>query len=370
MLNGILVAALAATFPGDVDVPTPTPIERVTAFKAKIVYQGDGTSIENGVIFVKDGVITQVGADLKVPEGAAVVTHDGAISAGLIAMHSEDGTGGELNDSTRVVMPEAEARFAFNPEHGDFRRALEAGITSLVLAPSSSNLIGGYTAVVKTSGGRTVKPAAQLMLGLSADALNFNKFPTSYAGAMEELGKQFSNPEGAVGRAAGGSLPVLMDVNDRAETLRAIDFAAKFKLKGALYGSTWAEDVAPAIKSSGLDVVCSPFDIGENSRAIRSVVALAKNGVRFGFGLDAPDRHPESLRFGAALCVRGGLSPAIARKAMTSDAATIAGVAGRIGRIARGLDADLVLWSGDPVSLASSVEAVYIDGELAYGGTR
>jgi imidazolonepropionase-like amidohydrolase len=383
MLNALLAAALVA-LPLDPDLLQPALAldsneaaeagaqagGGTTAFVAKRVEIGDGTVLENGVVLVKDGVITAVGAQLDIPAGAAVVNHDGVLSPGMIALHSNDGAGNDLDESTRVVMPEAEARHAFHPEHGDFRRALEAGITALVLAPSSSNLIGGHTAIVKTQGGVTVKPSAQLMIGLSRDALNFNKFPTSYAGALEELERQFSDPSGAVARAVGGSLPVLMDVNDRAETLRALAFAKKFGLKGGLYGSQWAEDLVKAIKESGFDVVCSPFDVGENGRAIRAVVALSQAGVRVGFGLDAPVRHPESLRFGSAMCIRGGMSADAARRALTGDAALIAGVSGRIGRIARGLDADVVLWSGDPVSLTSSVEAVYINGELAFGGAK
>ena len=376
MLNAAILAVLAATLPGvpvDVDASenliTPRA-QSTTAFKAKRVYLGDGTSLEDGVVLVTGGVITKVGAKLEIPAGASVVDHDGALSPGLIALHSNDGAGGELNDSTRTVMPEAEARYAFQPEHADFERALKAGVTSLVLAPSSSNLIGGHTAVVKTSSGTTVKASAQLMLGLSRDALSPNRFPTSYVGAMDELERQFADPEGSVSRAIGGTLPVLMDVNDRAETLRALAFAKKYGLKGGLFGSAWAEDVVAAIKASGFDVVCTPFDVGENARAIRSVVALSKAGVRLGFGLDAPSRHPGALRFGAALCVRAGMQADAARRALTGDAAAIAGADGRIGRVARGLDADLVLWSGDPVSLTSSVQAVYVNGELAFGGAK
>ncbi|MFT7668060.1 MAG: imidazolonepropionase-like amidohydrolase [Planctomycetota bacterium] len=370
MLNGLLVAALAATFTGDAETPPPVLTERTIAFTADTIYRGDGTSIEKGTILVKDGVIIQVGSDVKVPEGASVIAHEGIISAGLIALHSNEGAGAELNDSTRTVMPNAEARFALDAQHGDFKRAIASGITAIVLAPSAENLVGGYTAVVKTHGGRVVKPTAQLMLGMSSEALNSNKFPTSYAGALGELRRLFKEPEGPIARAVGGSVPVLMKVGTRSEILRAASFAKEFSLTGSLYGSYWAEDVASEVKESGLDVICSPFDVGEGARGVRSVVALAKAGVRVGFGLDAPSRHPESLRFGAALCVRGGLSPDAARKALTGDAAAIAGVSGRIGRVARGLDADLVLWSADPTSLTASVEAVYIDGKLVYGGAR
>jgi imidazolonepropionase-like amidohydrolase len=390
MILNTLIAALAAFAPAALDTPSPLPTPdvtttkgsdaggkitpgaagSVTAFKASRVFLGDGTSLKDGTVLVQDGTIVKVGYGLEVPEGALVIEHDGALSAGLIALHSNEGVGAELEDQTRSVMPEAQARYAFSPEHGDMRRALESGVTAIVLVPSASRLIGGQTAVVKTSGGTVVKASAQLALGLSSEALSSNRFPTSYAGAQKELNAQFSNPLGAVARALDGSLPVLMNVGDRAEIQRALAFAARFKLKGALLGSYWAEDLVEDIQRPGLDVICTPFDVGDNDRGMRAVVALSANGVRLGFGLDSPGRHPSSLRLGAALCVRAGMSADKARSALTGDAAAIAGVSSRIGRIARGLDADLVLWSGDPVSLTSSVKAVYIEGKPVFGGEK
>ncbi len=371
----VFMSALALALPGGNVTPTPVVTgepelvaKSVTAFKAERLYLGDGRVLEQGVVIVTDGVITSVGKDLEVPAGAAVVEHEGCISPGLIALHSNEGAGGELHDSTRIVLPTADASFAFQPEDLDFQRARQAGITSVVLAPSSRNLVGGQSVVVKTYGGKLVKRGAQLALGLSSSALNSNKFPTSYDGAMRELDRLFSDPEGPISRAVAGNLPVLMSVRDRAETLRALAFAGRHGLKGALYGSYWAEDLATEIKQSGFAVICTPFDVGDSERGVRSVKALSEAGVRLGFGLDAPSRHPESLRFGAARCVRGGLDAHVARRALTGDAAQIAGVAGRIGGLRRGLDADLVLWSGDPIHLSSSIEAVYIDGELVVGG--
>jgi imidazolonepropionase-like amidohydrolase len=375
MLNALLIA-LAAALPAEgdakgvpVEAGSPAPAQ-ATVFRAARLHLGDGTVIENGAVVVQDGVITQVGPKLEAPRGATVVEHDGSISPGLIALHSYDGAGGELDDSTREVLPDAEARHAFAPGHSDYRRARQAGITALVLSPTPDGLVGGQSAVVKTGGGKVVKENAHLALGLSRRALNSNAFPTSYAGATRELERLFATGEGAFGRALSGALPVLVEVGDRAETQRALALLGRLELQGALYGSVWAEDLAGAIHESGLSVIATPFDIGDGERQVRSVVALHAAGVRFGFGLDAPARHPESLRFGAAMCVRGGLPAGAALEALTADAAAIAGVPGRVGRLARGLDADLVLWSGDPVALTSAVEAVYIDGKLVHGGDQ
>jgi len=350
--------------------PAITAPVKTVVFTAKQLFLGDGRVLEEGMLIVKDGVIAQVGKGLAIPAGAALVEHGGAITPGMIALHAYDGAEDDLADSTRELLPEAEARFAFRPEHGDFERALHAGITAMVLTPTPENLIGGQAVAVKTSGGEVVKADTHLAIGLSSEALNENRFPTSYVGAMKVLDGAFSDPKGPVGRAASGNLPVLITVGDRAETLRGCAFASKYGLKGALYGSFWAEDVVSAIKDSGLSVICTPFDVGDDSRGVRSVIALAKAGVRFGFGLDTPERSPESLRFGAALCVRAGLDRIAARRALFADAAEIAGLAARLGRIGPGLDADLVFWTGDPIDLTSEIRAVYIDGERVFGGEK
>ena len=98
--------------------------------------------------------------------------------------------------------------------------------------------------------------------------------------------------------------------------------------------------------------------------------SLAEAGVPLAFALDAPEHSPEALRMTAALCVRAGMDRGAALRALTSEAARIAGVGDRVGRLERGMDADLVLWSGHPLDLASVIEAVYVDGVRVHGGDQ
>lgn len=365
IVSTLLAAALAVAVP-----PQRTDAPRPFAIQADKVLLGDGRAIENGVILVEGGVIRAVGAGVEVPRNASLHVHKGVASAGMIAMHSFSGAATGLRDSTRPVMPGVEIALAFDPEHEDFSKALAAGITSVVLTPPPQSLAGGVSALVKTSGGHIVTRNAQLSLGFSGQSLSTNKFPTSYSEALAELDRQFAKPTGAIAQAVSGKLPVLLETTTRQDVQRALAFAVKHKLSGAINGAAWAGELAAEIRESKLAVVCGPLDIGEDARSLRAVRALADAGIPFGFGLDAPWKDPAALRFGAALCVRAGLAPAAAWRGLTSGAAQILGVGDRIGSLERGREADIVLWSGDPLELASTVEAVYVDGVCVIGAER
>jgi imidazolonepropionase-like amidohydrolase len=64
--------------------------------------------------------------------------------------------------------------------------------------------------------------------------------------------------------------------------------------------------------------------------------------------------------------VKHGLDPGEALRALTINPARIAGIAGRLGSIQPGKDADLVIWSGDPLDVRSRVERAFIDGAEVY----
>jgi imidazolonepropionase-like amidohydrolase len=271
-----------------------------------------------------------------------------------------------MMDSTRAVLPEARVAHAFDPTRGDFADALRSGITSVVLSPLPGSLCAGASSLVKTSGGVVVRSEAQLSLGFSARSLRTNRFPTSFGGAIAELDRLFEEPTGIFARAAKQQIPVLFEVTSREDVARAIDFAERHDLAGTVSGAPWAGELAERLHEAELSVVCGPIRVGEERRDLLAVRALEKAGVPFGFALDAPAHHPIMLRAGVAMCVREGLGRAAAWRALTSDAARIAGAEDRIGDLAKGLDADIVLWSGDPLDLASEVKAVYVDGKLAW----
>lgn len=367
--------------------------------RAKTVLTGDGQRLENGLVVVEGGKIRSVGAGVEPDPALPLFEHEGTLTAGMVLAHSWFGTEGENHDAVRSVMAEARVAYAFHPEHSDFKKALEQGITTLVLAPTGQNLAGGKTCAVKTSG-VVLKKEAHLALSFSKEALsqgaqqfffffnadgladvddaleetgdqgNGGRIPTSYAGALETLEQLALSNDGVFARARSGELPVLLEAWDRNEVARAVAFAAKHGLKGAVRGAPLGGDLAPAIKGSGLGVVLGPFDVGQASRTLAGAATLAQAGVPLAFSLGASGTDPSSARLGAAMAVSAGLGEDAAWRALSSDAARLAGVSDRVGRLERGLDADLVLWSGDPLDLTSRVEVVFIDGQRVHGGNR
>ena len=355
-----LIAASPLALTNFAAVPAPQSSVLLTA---EHVLLPDGSTLENGRVLIVDGKIAAVGADLELPAQASAVELSGWLTPGLIAGRSFAGAAQENHDQARSLLADARIVDAFRPSHSDFAKAVAAGITSLVLAPSPENVAGGLTAVVKTHGGEVLSKEAHLALSFASEALTVQRPPTSASGAVQMLSERFKAPEsGPFALAAAARLPVFLAANSRDEILRALQFAGEWHLSGVLVGAPFAGELAESIHKSGLGVIAGPLVSGTDGRVLEGLVALEKHGVALAFAVDAPRFDPAALRLAAALCVRAGMSQPCALRAMTSDAAKLAGVADRVGALSKGLDADLALWTGSPVDLTSQLKAVWIAG--------
>ncbi len=370
LLGTIALANTALIEPLTIANKSQAPAVESFAVRAKVVQLGNGTTLEEGVLWVEDGKIRAVGRGVELPAGTLVMEHDGVLTAGLVAPHSYNGADGNLTDSTRAFLPDIHAKHAYNGAHSDFRRAVEAGVTTVLLAPRKMNVAGGLTAAVKTFGDRVLSTDNHLHLSLHTTALWGWREPTSWPGAIRELEARLRKGEGAFGEVAKGRLPIVLEAWSRHEVARALDFATRNGLAGAMRGGWRAGEMTDRVVESKLSMIVGPFANGEDKRHIDSVLALAEAGVPIAFGMEAPDKDPRSMRLSAAQCVRAGLDATVAWQGLTSSAADIAGVGDRVGRLERGFDADFVLWSGSPLEWTSRVEAVYVDGKLAFGGDR
>ncbi len=121
----------------------------------------------------------------------------------------------------------------------------------------------------------------------------------------------------------------------------------------------------------GIPVIFGPMFTSRSKvelkdRAIANLAALARAGVLVAITTDHPVVPIDFLVHQASLAVKEGLPRGVALEALTINPARMLGLDERIGSLAPNLDADLVLWSGDPLEVASRAERVFVEGAEVY----
>jgi imidazolonepropionase-like amidohydrolase len=102
------------------------------------------------------------------------------------------------------------------------------------------------------------------------------------------------------------------------------------------------------------------------NRSLANPGLLDRAGVMFALTTDHPVVPINFLPYQAALAVKEGLDWATAVRALTIHPARIAGIDDRLGSLEPGKDADLVIWSGDPLDVLSRVERALLGGAEIY----
>lgn len=371
MIKTLLVTASLSL--AGLAVENDAPAEPNLAISASHVLVEGGVVLEDAMVLVGDGHILAVGkaADLEgnLPAGVQVVEHEGWLSAGLVAAHSTLGLTAS-SDSTSAFMPDLALIHGFDPNSKALTAARALGVTTLGVEASRANVFGGTGAVVKTDGS-VVRKRANLAVSLVPPAIRGNRFPTSFGGGMRAVRERFEAAEqGALADAKSGKLRTSFAINGPADIDRALTLTNEFGLRSVLRGGDEHTEFAAELKEAGIGVALGPLSLSSNERTYASIKQLAKAGVPLAFGFADNGNVPATLRESAALAARGGLDRATAWNAVTKTAAELTGAGDRVGRVATGLDADLVLWSGDPLLIASKPVAVYIGGAKTQGDSH
>jgi imidazolonepropionase-like amidohydrolase len=347
------------------------PAEEVLAIKvsrALTVAKGD---LEDVVIVVRDGKIAKIGKDI--PSGARVIeTPKGSVAApGFIDAHSHLASAFEVEESTESVTPEVRAVEAFASDHPDVRGALGSGVTLVALAPGNGNLVGGRVGLIRLNGRRLdqmiLKDAAGMKLSVSGDALRPDREPTSRQGALAMLRKLLADPRSEVAKALiDRKEPALIHASQADDIIRVAELKEAFKLRAVLVHGDGASEAIDAIRNAGVPVAFGPLLASDRREKLEAPGKLAKAGVRVAFVTDSPVASEADLRVMAAMAVKHGLDRREALRALTLTPAELLGIADRVGSLEEGKDADLVITGGDPLSLASGVELVLVEGRIVH----
>ncbi len=346
------------------------------------------------------------------PELGEVKTIDGfggVLTPGFIDIHSHVGLyedslgfeGSDGNEDTDPATPQLRAIDGANPMDRSFNEALGAGVTCVAISPGSANPIGGQIALVKTSGKRiddmAVKNplAIKFALGENPKSVYHDKDEapvTRMATAAiirEQLykAKEYQRRKQHASEDPDADAPdfdfkleallPLLEGNIQAhfhahradDIFTALRISKEFGLRPVIIHGTEAHIVADVLKRESVPVVYGPFLTDRSKPELRNLTEeapgiLRKAGITTAITVDHPEVPLKLLRTSLAVAVGAGMSELDAMRAVTTVPAGIVGMQDRIGSIKENLDADLVLWSGDPLYYRTRIRAVIVNGEL------
>ncbi len=145
----------------------------------------------------------------------------------------------------------------------------------------------------------------------------------------------------------------MISVSRSKEILDCVAACNAYGIKPVLVDASGAASVASSIQGKITGVMPS---------SPSGAVSLSRSGIPVAFGSKA-EEGAAGLHYYVTSGVQSGLSPTVAVRSLTADAAAILGIHDRVGALRPGLDADILLLDGSPLSLGSKVARVWVAGE-------
>ncbi len=391
----------------------PTLVRNVT------IFNGEGGRIENGMALFADGKIVEVGQTIEVPANATVI--DGAgkyLTPGIIDVHSHLGDYpspqiqalSDGNEATDPVTAEVWAEHSVWPQDPGFSRALaNGGVTTLQILPGSANLFGGRSVVLKNVYARTVQgmkfPGAPYGLKMACGENpkrvygSRNREPSTRMGNIavdrqtwakaaaykrkwdkyeKDGGEQ---PERDIGMdtlrgVLAGEILVHNHCYRADEMANVIDMSKEFGYHvAAFHHAVEAYKIADLLKANNICAAVWADWYGfkmESYDAVRANLALLQKEGTCAMIHSDDENGIQRLNQEVAKALSSGrhagidIPDAVAWEWLSINPAKALGIDKVTGSLKPGKMADIVLWNGNPLSVYTRPEKVWIDGAMLY----
>jgi len=388
-----------------------------TLLSGATILTGTGDLIENGEILIAAGRISAVGIDLDAGSAVNVSGEGKWITPGIIDVHTHLGVyaspgvdaHSDGNEMTDPVTAEVWAEHSVWPQDPGFVAALAGGVTTLQVLPGSGNLIGGRSVTLKNVPGRSVMdmkfPGAPYGLKMACGENPKSFYGGKGSAPMTRMGNvagyrtawiKAADYRDKLAAAADGKgeapmrdlqLETLAGVLDgeilihnhcyRADEMAVmLEIAKEFDYQISTFHHAVeaykigdllaANDTCSAVWADWWGFKMEAFDgIRVNAAILQSVGACAVIHSDDDLGMQRLNQETAKI-LGAAAQAGMEIPPETAIQWTTRNAAKSLGVLDQTGTLEAGKMADIVVWSGNPFSVYSKVDQVYIDGALIY----
>jgi imidazolonepropionase-like amidohydrolase len=394
---------------------------RVLIRNATIWTQESDGILDNTDLLIEDGRIAKIGKQLEAPRGALIIDATGKhVTPGIIDAHSHSATEDlNINEGVYSVSAEVRVQDILDPRSSDIYQQLAGGVTTIHVLHGSANTIGGQNVIMKMRWGAetpdelvftAAPPTIKFALGENVKQSAFAgpgfgggrkaRYPATRMGVSalirasferaaqyrdewqryDSLSKRQKHKEAPPRRDL--QLEALVEVLEgkrfvhthayRADEILMLMRVADevgFKVdtfQHVLEGYKVADEMAAHGASGSTFSDWWSFKMEAYDAIAYNAVMMEERGVLTSLNSD-DSNLARRLNYEAAKMQRyGGLNPENALAMVTINPARQLHIEDRVGSLAAGKDADIVIWNGDPLSVFTMAETTFVDGQVRF----
>lgn len=354
--------------------------------------------LEGADVLIKNGKISAVGKNISDATAKVIDASGKHVTAGIIDEHSHIAAA-SINEGGQSVTSEVRIQDNLNPDDINIYRQLSGGVTSSHILHGSANTIGGQTQLIKLRWGANddelkfkgsdgfIKFALGENVKRSSNTQGNTRFPDSRMGVEQVLDDAFARAKDYEAQLKGPNgknirrdleLDALVEIMNKkrfitchsyvqSEITATMRIAEKYGFKVNTFTHILeGYKVADKMKQHG--VAASTFsDWWAYKMEVQDAIAynaaiMTKVGLNVAINSDDAEMARRLNQEAAKSIKYGNLSEEEALKMVTINPAKMLHVDDKVGSIKVGKDADIVIWSNNPVSIYAKAETTIVDG--------
>ncbi len=380
--------------------------------KNATVWTGEKTFVLNNTdVLVKNGKIASIGKNLSDASARVIDATGKYVTAGIIDEHSHIATS-SINEGGQSVTAEVRIKDNLDPDDVNIYRQLSGGVTSSHILHGSANTIGGQTQLIKLRWGTTdqglmfndwpgyIKFALGENVKRTAAAQGNTRYPDTRMGVEAVLTDAFNRAkayenkwkEAEEANKKKPAYPVLvrrdLELDALVEIMNAKRFitchsyvaseitstmhvAEKFGFKVNTFTHILeGYKVADKMKAHGANASTFSdwwaYKLEVQDAIPYNAAIMQKVGLNVAINSDDAEMARRLNQEAAKSVKYGNMSEEDAWKMVTLNPAKMLRVDGKVGSIKTGKDADLVVWSDNPLSIYAKALYTIVDGTVFF----